>query len=308
MGIWHAFAKFELLGIWFAESAKDPAMNIDAIRALLLAAELGSFSAASKQLGVPPSTVSRKVSELEKDLGRPVLVRSGRGVTVASEAQDTFAQLREVLLAVEACYQLPAPLKYLRVTSPVEMGFSLLPSLLPEFRAAFPEVVVEIRGESRVLGIVEEGFDLAIRAGKLGDSNCLFRRFSPNPFFAVASPAVAENIRSVEQLAVVPTIEAAGPTPGLIGRWNGEPFSIRSPSVAKFDSFSAAIPLILAGHAYAAMPLHVVRDHLTEGRLKRIPEVELDAPPLHAVYPQRHRHQSAISSFIDAVASELCRR
>ena len=283
-------------------------MNIDAIRALLLAAELGSFSAASRQLGVPPSTVSRKASELEKDLGRPVLVRTGRGVTVASEAQDTLARLREVLLAVEACYQLPAPLRYLRVTAPVEMGISLLPSLLPGFRTAFPEVVVEVRGENRALGIVEESFDLAIRAGKLSDSNLLFRTLPSHPFIVVATSAVAESIRTVEQLAAVPTIEIAGPPTGLIGRWNGKPFSIRPPSVAKLDSFSAAIPLVLAGHAYAAMPLHLVRDHLTEGRVKRIPEVELNAPPLHAVYPQRHRHKSALTSFIDAVASELCRR
>ncbi len=282
-------------------------MKIDAIRALLLAAELGSFSAAGKQLGVPPSTVSRKVSELEKDLGRPVLVRTGRGVTVAPEARDALARLRDVLSAVEACYHLPTPLKHLRVTAPVEMGISLLPSLLPEFRTAFPDVVVEVRGENRALGIVEESFDLAIRAGKLSDSNFLFRTLPPHPFVVVATPAVAESIRTLEQLAAVPTIEVAGPPTGLIGRWKGEPFSLRPPSVAKVDSFSAAIPLVLAGHAYAAMPLHVIRDHLTEGRIKRIPEVELNAPPLHAVYPRRHRHQLALTSFIDAVASELCR-
>ena len=96
-------------------------MNVDAIRSLLLAAELGSFSAASEALGVPPSTVSRRVSELEADLGVRVLVRTGRGVRPIEEARSTLSRLRDVLVAVDACYEPPGPMRRLRVTSTLEM-------------------------------------------------------------------------------------------------------------------------------------------------------------------------------------------
>ncbi len=280
-------------------------MNIEAIRSLLLSAELGSFSAVSEQLGVPTSTISRRVSELEADLGRKLLVRTGRGVRTAAEAGETMARLRDVLLAVQACYTPPADLTRLRVTATTEMSISLLPGLLPAFCSEFPDVVVEIRGENRTLGLIEEDFDLAIRTGTLSDSSYLAHKLPLDRFLVVATPAMAAKIRNVKQLASAATVEVAGPPPGLSGRWRGKLFSVRSPAVAKFDTFTAALPLVLAGQAYAAVPPHVVRDFLADGRLAEITAVRLDEVPLHALYPRRHRQQRALSAFIDAVAGAL---
>lgn len=280
-------------------------MNIEAIRSLLLAVEFGSFSAASEQLGVPPSTVSRRVSELEGELGRTLLVRTGRGVRLAEEATQTLARLRDVLLAVDACYLPPAPMTRLRVTTTVEMSVSLLPSLLPAFREEFPEVLVEIRGKNRALGLIEEDFDLAVRAGVLVDSSYLSRKLPPNPFLVVAAPAIAAKIRSPMRLAATPVVEIAGPSPELSGHWKGKPFRIRSPSIARVDTFTAALPIVLAGHAYVATPPHVVADLLTRGGLVEIRSAQLDAVALHALYPRRHREQRALAMFIDLVESAL---
>jgi len=280
-------------------------MNIDAIRSLLLAVEFGSFSAAGEQLGVPPSTVSRRVSELEGDLGRTILVRTGRGVRLAGEATQTLARLRDVLLAVDACYLPPAPMTRLRVTTTVEMSLSLLPSLLPSFREEFPEVVVEIRGKNRALGLIEEDFDLAVRAGELADSSYLSRKLPSNPFVVVAAPAIAAKIRSPTRLASTPVVEIAGPSPELSGHWKGKRFRIRSPSIARVDTFTAALPIVLAGHAYVATPPHVVAGLLAGGRLVEISSAKLDAVALHALYRRRHREQRALATFIDLVVSAL---
>jgi DNA-binding transcriptional LysR family regulator len=280
-------------------------MNIEAIRSLLLAVELGSFSAVSEQLGVPPSTVSRRVSELEVGLGRTLLVRTGRGVRLAGEATQTLVRLRDVLLAVDACYLPPAPMTRLRVTTTVETSLSLLPRLLPAFREEFPEVVVEIRGKNRALGLIEEDFDLAVRAGVLADSSYLSRKLPSNAFLVVAAPTMATKIRSPAGLASTPIVEIAGPPPKLSGRWKGKPFHIRSPSIARLDTFTAALPIVLAGHAYMATPPHVVADLLASGRLTEIASAELDAVALHALYPRRHREQRALATFIDLVASAL---
>ncbi|MDH3274742.1 MAG: LysR family transcriptional regulator [Gammaproteobacteria bacterium] len=280
-------------------------MNHEAIRSLLLAAELGSFSAAGERLGVPPSTISRRVSELELDLGRKVLVRTGRGVRPTSDAREILLRLRDVLLAVDACFIPPAPMARLRVTAPAEMSISLLPGLLPDFRTKCPDVVVELRGENRTLGLIEEDFDLAIRGGTLVDSSYLSRKLPHGRFVAVANPAMAGTIQTLEQLAAAATIEVTGPSPGLSGRWRGRAFSIRSPAVAKFDSFTAALPMLISGDVYAAMPLHLVRGLVSTGKLSEISAAQLDSVTLHALYPRRHREQQAVSMFIDAVATAL---
>lgn len=280
-------------------------MNIEAIRSLLLTVEYGSFSAASEQLGVPPSTVSRRVSELEGDLGRTILVRTGRGVRLADDASRTMTRLRDVLLAVDACHLQPAPMTRLRVTSTVEMSVSLLPGLLPAFCEEFPEVTVEIRGKNRALGLIEEDFDLAFRAGVLADSSYLSRTLPSNAFLVVAAPAMAAKIQSPEGLASARVVEIAGPPSELSGRWKGKPFRIRSPSIARLDTFTAALPIVLAGHAYVATPPHVVADLLACGRLVEISPAKLDAVALHALYARRHREQRALGAFIDLVASAL---
>lgn len=282
-------------------------MNIEAIRSLLLTVESGSFSAASEQLGVPPSTVSRRVSELEGDLGQTILVRTGRGVRLVDEATPTLLRLRDVLLAVDACYLPPAPMTRLRVTTTVEMSVSLLPGLLPAFREEFPEVVVEIRGKDRALGLIEEDFDLAVRAGVLSDSTYLSRKLPSNAFVVVAAPAMAAKIRSPSGLASTPVVEIAGPPPELSGHWKRKPFRVRSPAVARLDTFTAALPIVLAGQAYVATPPHVVADLLACGRLVQISSAKLDAVTLHALYPRRHREQRPLATFIDLVASALAR-
>ena len=278
-------------------------MKIDAVRSLLLASELGSLSAAAEQLGVPTSTVSRRVTELEEELGSRILVGTGRGVRTADESREALARLRDVLVAVDACHQPPSPMTRLRVTSPLEMSISLLPRLLPAFRLRHPDVIVEIRGEARAVGLLEEDFDLAIRAGTLVDSGYLARKLRSDGFRLVAAPEMAAKIRTQRQLASAPIVE--GPRPGLSGRWKGKPFNLRPPPIARVDTFTSALPMVLAGHALAAMPHHVVADLLASGRLVEISSAQLEEVALHALYPRRHRTQQALLDFIDAVEGAL---
>lgn len=278
-------------------------MKIDAVRSLLLAAELGSFSAAADQLGVPTSTISRRVAELEEELGSRILVRTGRGVRPADESREALVRLRDVLIAVDACYQPPSAMTRLRVTSPMEMGISLLPKLIPAFRQRHPDVIVEIRGDQRAVGLLEEDFDLAIRAGALVDSGYLARKLRSGRFVVVAAPALAGQIQTQRQLASAPFVE--GPRPRLSGRWNGKPFDVRPPFVARVDTFTSALPLVLAGHALAAMPLHVAADLLVSGRLVEIAAAQLEEVDLNALYPRRHSRQQALFDFIDAVDGAL---
>lgn len=280
-------------------------MNIEAVRSLLMALDLGSLSAAASRLRVPPSTVSRRVLEIEADVGHPLVVRTARGIRPVPQAQASISRLRDVLHAVDACYSQPSPLRRLRVTAPTEMAISLLPALLPAFRSSFPEVVVELQGDDRMVGLVEGDFDLALRTGSVSDTSYLSRRIPSAAFVVVAVPELAGRIHRIEDLAAAPTVEVAGPPPGLVGRWSDGPFRIRSPAVARVDSFTAALPLVLAGDAYLAAPPHLVREHIATGRVVALEPVELDAVPVHALYPRRHRGQAAVMAFIDCIAAQM---
>ncbi len=278
-------------------------MNIDAVRSLLLALDLGSLTAAAARLEVPPSTVSRRVRELENELGHEVLARTGRGVRPA--APETIAKLRDVLHAVDACYEQPPPISRLRVTAPVQMAMTLLPSVLPGYHERFPHVVVVLRGDDRLVGLVEEEFDLAFRGGALPDSNYLSRILPSKPFVVVAAPQLAARIDGVSALEQTSTVEVAGPPPGLSGTWDGTPFRLRSSAIARVDSFTAALPLVLAGHAYMSAPYDVVVDLVRDGDLVQLDGIRLDRGPVRALYPRRHRTQAAVMGFIDAVTDVI---
>jgi len=280
-------------------------VNVDAVRSLFLAIELGSFSAAGAQLGVPPSTVSRRVSDLEAHLDGRLLVRTGRGVRPAEEASETLSRLRDVLIAVDACYVPLQPISRLRVTAPSEMAISLLPALLPRFAASHPGVHVEVYGSDRTVGLIEERFDLAIRAGPLADSSYLAKPLRAAPLVIVAAPAMAEGLRSAEDLAGTPTVRVGSSPAVLTGQWDGEPFSTAAPSVARVDSFTAAVPLALAGHGWIVAPPHVVAQEVASGRLAVVQAARFDEAVLHALYPRRHRKQAALHEFIALVSEAL---
>ena len=279
-------------------------LNILAIRSVLLAVELGSLSAAGAQQGVPPSTISRRVKELEAELGRRLLVRSGRGVSPAEEAQDTFRQLRNVLQAVDDCYAPPAEMTSLRVTAPSEMTISLLAGIIPAFHKEFPDVVIYLRGSDQVVGMIEADFDLAIRTGTLEDSNLIRKKLNSGGLVLVAAPKLRKRITSLEALIKAPFIEVIGP-PDISGSWKGESFRIRSPVIASLDTFTAAFPALYEGLGYAQMPFYLVQDAIASGRLSVITQVQLTQREIHALYPKRHRNQRAISAFIREVEGSL---
>ncbi len=273
-------------------------MNIISIRTVLLAIELGSLSAAGVQLGVPASTISRRVKELETELGRRLIVRSGRGVRPAEEAKDTLLKLRNVILVVDDCYAPESSITRLRVTAPLEMTVSLLPKAIPKFLKNFPDVVIELLGDDRITGLIEADFDLAIRTGTLNDPNLIGKRLRTSSFVLVASPSLAKKITSVQVLASTPILEISGPPSGISGHWKGEPFNAHPPVLAKLNTFTAALPCLFAGLAYAQMPPHLVQEFLDSGRLTEVSQAKLDDIPIHALYPKRHRNQEIISAFI----------
>lgn len=157
--------------------------SLDDIAVFVRVVEAGSFSGAARRLGMPKATVSAKVARLEKRLGLTLIQRTTRKLRMTEAGEQYFRHcaqaIREVEVA-EAALQATAgkPSGLLRVTAPVDLGHALLPRIVQAYCARYPQVAVELLVTNRVLDLVGEGIDLAIRPSQvLKDSALIAQRY-----------------------------------------------------------------------------------------------------------------------------------
>lgn len=160
-------------------------------------AQAGSFTRAAHELGMPKSTVSRKVTQLEERLGALLLQRTTRTLSVTDAGRAFLQHALRVLAEVEAAELAVSrlqevPLGPLRVTAPLSFGF--LGPVLSEFLGKHPKVELDLVCTDRVVDLVDEGFDVAIRAGALHDSSLIARQLCALQSVVVGSPALVRRL------------------------------------------------------------------------------------------------------------------
>ena len=174
--------------------AEGNSPSAESLRAFLAVVAHGGFSAAARALGVPKSSLSKRVSALESQLGATLLARSTRAVTVTaagrSLAEGAGPALRALDEAVRAVREdAVTPHGRVRITAPVVFGDELLAPLLAPLLAAHPRVQLELLLVDRRVDLLAEGVDIALRAGPMVDSSLVVRRLGPARSGLVASPA-----------------------------------------------------------------------------------------------------------------------
>lgn len=159
--------------------------------------EAKNFTAAATLLGMPKSTVSRKISQLEARLGTRLLQRTTRrvhptelGALYYERCARLVAEAEEAELAISQCQTLPRGL--LRVTMPVDIGISIMPAIADSFLEQYPEIQLEIDVSDRYVDLVGEGFDMAIRAGVLEDSTLVAHRLFTGRMMVCGTPSYFE--------------------------------------------------------------------------------------------------------------------
>lgn len=172
-------------------------MGLDAIAIFVKVVQAGSFSEAARQLDMPKTTVSAKVAALEKRLGVNLIRRTTRKLHVTEAGELYFrhcaSAIKEVELGEAALLSASSrPTGLLRVTAPVDVGHALLPRITHAYLEKYPEMRVELIITNRVIDLLAEGIDLALRAGKLKDSSLVARRFLAFDAQLWASPAYVE--------------------------------------------------------------------------------------------------------------------
>ena len=172
-------------------------MDLNAAAVLVRVVQAGSFRTAAKLLGMPKTSVSRKVAELEEHLGARLINRTTRTFAL-TDAGAAFVEQAEIALAhVEAAEQAVSVLQRepkgrLRVTTTVNLGQILLAPLVAEFLQAYPGVEVTMHLTDRNVDLVAERFDVALRTGPLADSSLVAQRIASGPLRVFASPRYLE--------------------------------------------------------------------------------------------------------------------
>ncbi len=275
-------------------------------------ARTSSFSAAAKELGIPKSSASRGVARLEDALGVQLLFRTTRRVSLTAAGTELFDRVTPLLRSMKgAVAGLPereeVPTGTLKVTAPVDLGVVFLAELVTRYTARYPAVAVDLHLTGRVVDLVGEGFDVALRvATRLEDSSLVVRRAAPVLLQLFASPvylARRGTPRAEAELeAHDQVLFRGGPQQLRVGgqRPGGAP-----PRVA-CDDLLFARDAVRAGAGIGLLPTFLAEPDVLAGQLVRVlPRLERLAGSLYVVTPAARHVPSKVAAFRDLVVETL---
>ena len=293
------------------------AMDLDGIAIFVKVLQAGSFSQAAKLLGMPNSTVSAKVSALEKRLGVTLLHRTTRKLRPTDAGEIYYRRsvraLDELQSAENELEAAQGEAKgVLRVTAPVEIGHSLLPALVHAFLNQHPRMEVELVVTNRVLDLVGEDIDLAIRAGRLKDSSLIARRFDLGDFGLWASPEyLAKHAapRHPKELTRHNCLRFSRFKNTGFHLTNGrENLNIAVPGKCMADDFETLRSLAVLGEGMAFLPSFLCAQESKQDRLVRVlPQWRGERVSMSFVHPAQRFVAQKVRAFI-AVAEELWKK
>ena len=290
-------------------------MDLNDVLTFARVVRAGSFTAAARELGVQKSSVSRRVSALEEHLGARLLQRTTRALRLTDEGRVFYDHCQRALAelqdAEEALGGMGArPKGLLRITAPLSFGF--LGPIVAAFLQRWPEVEIELVCTDRVVDLVEEGFDVAIRAGKLPDSSLIARRVGSLPRFLVASPSYLRRRRTPRTPADLAAHDCvsfgARRSPWLL-QSEGASIEVAVASRLLVNDYDLLRQTIVAGLGIGLLPEPDCVQPLADGRLKRVlPAWTGVETPIHAVYPSLRHLSSKVKAFIDHLQVEMGER
>jgi LysR family transcriptional regulator, regulator for bpeEF and oprC len=290
-----------------------------AMRVFSRVAERGSFGKAADELGVSRAAASGHVAALEKHLGVRLLNRTTRRVSLTSEGAEYLRRCRRILDEVQDAEETlrgarSRPQGLLRVDVPVAFGRYLLLPALPEFTRRYPAIDLDIRLNDRIVDLVAERIDVALRVGNLQQSGLVARRVAQISIVTCASPTyladhgeprTPEDLRQHRLLATTP---AGGGSP----EWSyPAPYTARRLKLHFAMLFNAAEAPVIAAAAGLGITRTadvLVADYVGRGELKLIlNDFVVPGPPMSLVYPSAGHQSPKVRVFSD-FAADLLRR
>lgn len=279
------------------------------VRAFVAVADALSFARGGQRLGISPAQVSKMIARLEADLGVRLLNRTTRQVSLTDAGRDYVDGLRPLLDGFDALQSTVrdtnGPRGLLKITAPAAFGAEEVEPAMLDFARACPDVSLEIHFADRLVNLVEEGFDVAIRIARLRDSTLVARRVAESRVLTVASPAylaahgtprVPEDL--AEHTAVI-DLNPANPTLWPYRR-EGNAVEVHVRGRLRLSSGQACVGAAEAGFGLTSVPAFLAAPSVRAGRL-RVVLADFEPPPLavHVAYPATKHLAAKVRAFVD---------
>ncbi|MET0616385.1 MAG: LysR family transcriptional regulator [Luteibacter sp.] len=281
------------------------------------AAEAGSLVAAARAFGLSPSMAGKHVASLETELGVRLMQRSTRQLSLTESGQAYYARAKRILEAFDEANREASDARQvvsgtLRVAAPVTFGAMHLGDIVARYLDDHPGVSVDIRLSDRFVDLLAENIDVALRVGKLHDSDLVARRLSTCRMVFCASPGFLERHGSPH------TVDALNRLPRLVfsaavsaGDWtlvdpHGTSHVIDGPVRLSSDNTQMLLASVLAGAGITYGPSFVFGRHLAQGELvPLLPDHRTADLAIHAVYPTARHVPLKLRRFIDQLVDSL---
>ncbi len=286
--------------------------RIDAMQAFVAVADLQGFAPAARKLGLSPSGVTRLIAALEQRLGARLLQRTTRSVTLTDIGTRYLERARRILADVEeaegsAQDERTRPSGRLVVSAPVGFGRLHVSPVMSAYLKRYPEVSAELRLADRMVNLVEDGIDLAVRIGHLADSSLVARHVGEMRRIVVGSSDYLKQRgepNTPEAIASHETIQFGAMTASPDWRFVEDGREIRVTCSPRFttNSADAAIQYAEQGGGLTRVLAYQAADAIKGGRL-RVMLAQFEQPPLpiHIVYPTSRLLSAKVRTFIDLV-------
>lgn len=249
--------------------------ELEDIRAFAEVVDSGSLTRAGARLGMSKSMVSRRLARLEAELGTPLLARTTRGLSLTEAGSDfrphAERMLAEMQAARDALSRQGEASGRLRLTGPVSFGNTHLGPVLAELAVRHPRLEISASFSDRVVDLVGEGFDVAVRLGELADSSLIARRIAPIRAVLVASPAYLAR-RGIPQTPEDLAGHDAIPHGDSVWQFrrDGQSFGLRPRGRFTADSGPVELAAVVAGLGIAVMPAFLAGPALARGEVVRL--------------------------------------
>lgn len=285
------------------------------LESFVAVATLGSLSAAARAEGIAPAMMGRRISSLEARLGIKLLLRSTRRLSLTSEGTELFEEAQRILREVndaEARISQGSikPSGHLRISAPAGFGRRHVAPLVPEFIAAYPDVTITLDLSDRLVDLIEERYDCAIRLGELDDSQIVGLRLADNKRVIVAAPSYLQEYgrpNTPDDLALHNCLSfgnQGNQARGWLLKQDGELRAVRVKGNMACSDGSVLHQWTLAGIGLAWRSLWEVQEDLAEGRLVSVLDgYAAPANGIFAMLPERKHLPLRVRLFIDMLKS-----
>lgn len=286
--------------------------RIDLFRIFVRVVECSNFTRAADGLGMPRSSVSAAVQELERRVGARLLHRTTRKVSPTQDGLAFYQRCQRLIADVEETESLfrqtaAQPSGRLRVDVPGRIGRLIIAPALPAFLDRYPQIDVDLGVTDRAVDLVEDSVDCVLRVGALSDSGLVARPIGKLPLVNVASPVYLARYgtpRVPDDLGSHWAVNYASPSSGRVEEWewveNGVLRTAPLRGRVCVNSAEAYIACCLAGLGLIQIPAYDIRVHLEAGELVEVMRKHRAGPmPMTLLYPHRRHLSSRLQVFAD---------